>query len=916
MRRAAAAVVAAGLGVATGAGAVPDSVAWEGEDAVATNFSRDSAWAEEGFPETRDRLLGGRWLSNGGPAGGEEAFARWNVAAPRDGAYDLWARTIWAPGAFRWRFDEGPWHASRRTEALVHSERLAPWKRGDPHPWPGLVVGWHHLGRVELAAGAHDFELRLLAGPGESLGAGIDAFFLTRDAHKMPSGRELPPLAPVEAAPGDWFPAVFTEDPFSAASVIDMSHLVEAPAGQHGFLTRDGDALRFEDATTPVRLFGCGANVEPQSAEEMERRARYLRKHGINVVRQHSVEEALGLLRPDGTFDPARLERFDRWFAALKAQGIYMAWSLFYPHHVTPAEGYPLYDELPPPAHYMKEPGARSTAGLVTLEPALQDSQWRWARALLLHRNPHTGLRYVDDPALAIVEVHNEDSVFWHHPLADLADPRADAPFPRHAARLRARFRDWARERYGSDAGLRRAWGRGMRPDDSLAGDGLALYAPWQMRPGGPPDPDERARLGDFIRFLAELQRGFYERRIARLRELGFRGVTVTTAWRAGGPAADPANLWSDTAGDAISRHNYTGGSRVPGKSNHRILEGPLDASSQLARPGSGLLSIGLYQVEEQPFVTTEWTTRPPTPWKLESAPLVAFYGLGLQGWDASFHFNSRGTGLQNGWPHLRAYATDTPHYMGQFPALAFAVHHGHVSEAPIAAARRLTREALFSGADPLGQDFTAGGHDEKVLRGPLRTPPAWLALGRVTLSFGGGTSETIDPGPRWDAVGHRVRALTDELEWDGDRERVTVETARTQGVIGRPGPSPVALPGVTAEIETPFVSLLFTPLDDRPLAASARVLVTALARDRQQGARYSADGTALERLGAPPLWMEPVQATLRLEGPRPERVEALDVYGVPTGRTVPVADDGSFRIDGRYRSYYYEIRRPAAPAP
>ena len=65
-----------------------------------------------------------------------------------------------------------------------------------------------------------------------------------------------------------------------------------------------------------------------------------------------------------------------------------------------------------------------------------------------------------------------------------------------------------------------------------------------------------------------------------------------------------------------------------------------------------------------------------------------------------------------------------------------------------------------------------------------------------------------------------------------------------------------------------------------------------------------------LESVGTAPLLLEPVQATLRIDGPAPASVRPLDPWGVPTGETVPLADDGSFHIDGRYRAYYYEVRR------
>jgi hypothetical protein len=138
----------------------------------------------------------------------------------------------------------------------------------------------------------------------------------------------------------------------------------------------------------------------------------------------------------------------------------------------------------------------------------------------------------------------------------------------------------------------------------------------------------------------------------------------------------------------------------------------------------------------------------------------------------------------------------------------------------------------------------------------------------------------------------------------------VTLSAPKTQAVVGHAGGSAFDLPGVRAEVKTEFVSLLFTPLDDADLASSAHILITAMARDKQTGALYSADGKRLNVMGAPPLLMEPVQATLKLKGAKPSVVNVLDLYGVPTGRTVEVGADGAFAIDGRFRTYYYEVKR------
>jgi len=129
--------------------------------------------------------------------------------------------------------------------------------------------------------------------------------------------------------------------------------------------------------------------------------------------------------------------------------------------------------------------------------------------------------------------------------------------------------------------------------------------------------------------------------------------------------------------------------------------------------------------------------------------------------------------------------------------------------------------------------------------------------------------------------------------------------------VIGKTGNGAFTLPGVTATFKTPFVSTIFTPLDDLPLAESKHILITALAQDKQSGARYNGDGTRLEATGTAPLLLEPVQALFKFAGAKPTSVTPCDHYGVPmAGKALTIAADGSFSIDGAWRAYYYEVKR------
>ena len=132
----------------------------------------------------------------------------------------------------------------------------------------------------------------------------------------------------------------------------------------------------------------------------------------------------------------------------------------------------------------------------------------------------------------------------------------------------------------------------------------------------------------------------------------------------------------------------------------------------------------------------------------------------------------------------------------------------------------------------------------------------------------------------------------------------------KTQAVIGFPQRTSYDLPGVVAEIKSPLVSLNLTPLDNEDLKSPRRILITAMAREKQTGSSFNADWSRLEQLGGPPLLLEPVQATLRPKGATPSVVRPLDVYGVPKKNTVDVQSDGSFTIAGTYQTYYYVVER------
>jgi len=290
----------------------------------------------------------------------------------------------------------------------------------------------------------------------------------------------------------------------------------------------------------------------------------------------------------------------------------------------------------------------------------------------------------------------------------------------------------------------------------------------------------------------------------------------------------------------------------------------------------------------------------------------VAAYGLGLQGWDASYEFCSRVT-AHLWWDTLSArgnvYNVDTPLQLGQYPAIARMVYRNDVEQGAPVAVRKVCVPALAEGRLDLNERLEQDG-DVKMFRGG--TPSEALAVGRVLVEF----TEEPEPGegadlaPYWDETARVVRSNTGQLRWDYSAGGcVTIDTPGTQAVVGAAAGRRIELGDLIVEVETPFVSLIVTSLEkDKPIAEAPALLVTAVARAMNTRMRYNEDGSELLEIGGPPILLEPVEATITLKSRAGAKVYALDHAGRRTDVELPV-EGSAFHIGGKYATIYYEVR-------
>ena len=241
------------------------------------------------------------------------------------------------------------------------------------------------------------------------------------------------------------FPFVISFD--APQNITNIAHHLDAPAGKYGFVrVVDG---HFATDKGRIRFWGTNTCFDANFHDKAtaDRMADRLARFGTNCVRLHHLDmhNIWGghNAKTKMTLDPVQLDKLDYFVAALKKRGIYVNLNLHVSRSLDERDGFP--PDVNRPSH---------DKGIDNYYRPFIDANKKYAKDLLEHVNPYTGNAYKDEPAVAMIEINNEDSILntwggWGD-LHQIQDP--------FLAELRRLWNEWLIEKYNDDAGLRRAW--------------------------------------------------------------------------------------------------------------------------------------------------------------------------------------------------------------------------------------------------------------------------------------------------------------------------------------------------------------------------------------------------------------------------------------------------------------------------
>ena len=700
----------------------------------------------------------------------------------------------------------------------------------------------------------------------------------------------------VVAAENGMFPFVPSYD--SPDNVVNMSHLLEAPAGKDGRIrVADGHFVN-DKGRVKLHATNLTGPANFPTHEEADRLAARLARFGINCVRLHYFDSSYGtfmLPREQGIIDesgetrrkldPARRDRQDYLVAQFKKRGIYVNINLHVARQLGAADG-------------IKSGSGWANKGMNQFFPRLIDLQKEYAKELLSHVNPYTGMSYLKDPVVAVVELNNEEALWRLYKKGGL-DSRDDV----YGKCFKKLWSDWLVRKYGTTEKARTAWKLAEKPLPYLDkfrienGDYPLVHSKRSRAP--------EAMKRDFYQFATDVEHDYWTGMRAYLKnDLGLEAPVAATQLGYSTP-------FLQAEMDYVDNHAYWCHPSV--KKEWRIGNKAMVNST-----ASRIRDLAAQRVHGKPYTISEYNHPYPNFYGAEGQPMVRAYGA-LQGWDGVFEYSYNNR--QNAEPDRNEYffsmaaRTDV---LAHFPACAAMYLRGDVKESAEPYIANLPYNEYFDrfvNKGPIAQGILSAT-DGKI--------PQELSLERKTaVDLSGKSKQIACPIPGKDQK--VFTSDTGEIVLDASTPGAgvwTVNTPNTKVFSGFPKGRTFDLGGVKlaiGETKLGWATVSLTSHDATGFGENgrpARILLTATGLCHNGGAKFTQDGDFIHCRGKD--WgtgktvNEGIPATVTLPSKASAtKCWALDERGErKTEVPVTALDDGraAVKIGPEYATVWYEI--------
>ncbi len=681
-------------------------------------------------------------------------------------------------------------------------------------------------------------------------------------------------------------------------ALLDLRYLNEKVAGERGVVTSAPDGSFRDGAGKPLRFWAINAKFDFEKPEDFDAEARFLAKMGVNLARLHAEcapkDDKSALEQPDMKV----IDQIWRAVAAFKKQGIYCVVSPYWRMQLFASYGIDGYK------------GDGEGWGVQFFNPKLRAAYKAWVSKLFGDKNPYTGIRLADDPALAVISTQNEDSLFFWT-FQGIKDAQKKL--------LAQQFSAWLVKKYGSLDKAKEAWGGDQAKGDDFANGTVGLLMTYDINqaPAG-----KANRAADQVEFMARTQQNYYKDIHDHFRSLGCKQLINASNWQ----TADAIRLgdverWTYTADEVIAVNKYYGG-KHEGSPNvgWRIDPGDTFTNETGVRDLRGL-PTNLKQVVGRPMMITESTWVNPNRYQAEGPFLMAAYQA-LTGVECFFWFAQTSPQYDEnfalGFPFLNIqgqhppfkWSCSIPALMGAFPANALAFRLGYVAKGKPVVHEERSLTSMFRREYPIiaeAPEFDPnrreGGESQAEAEKNHLTGganPLAFFVGPVEVVYGGDPAKTKveDLGKYIDEGKKTITSITGEVHLDYGKGVCTVDTAKSKGVCGflKDAGGSFTLTDATITSANRYATINLVALDDQPLKTSAKVLIQVgtIARATEWETKELGGGKEqIVNVGHRPWQVVKAEVTVALANGSLTKATALDAAGFASDKALELKHEG-----------------------
>lgn len=438
---------------------------------------------------------------------------------------------------------------------------------------------------------------------------------------------------------------------------MDYSWLLDAPAGKHGFVQNRDGHLYFEDGTR-ARFLGFNVATRSNTPDHAtaEKLAARFASLGVNVIRLHAADAPIGeqdepenkwssckeaplLDYESGSsrkFHPKGLDRFDYFAAKLKEKGIYLHVDLLVARAFMEGDGLDYPNGAP-----------SCVKCFPMINERLYELQKEYAKELLCHVNPYTGLALIDDPAVITIQMNNEESAIKG--TEEMKDLENIKPY---RAELQRKFNHFLLMKYDNRANLAKAWTFegvcALGDEEDPAENTVRIAEGSFVQPVN--DPADAwdgacspARYADYMEFGIYMNRKFYQKYKNYLISLGAK-VPIVASNLLGGAA----DVYGHSDGDIMENNSYFNHPLLPFSHNTYMVAGPseyVSVNPLTLQTGAGAMAttlVGLGAtavIGGKPFMLSEWNEYGLHPFHSTAYMHTVAYAC-LNDWDGLILYN------------------------------------------------------------------------------------------------------------------------------------------------------------------------------------------------------------------------------------------------------------------------------------